>query len=155
MVGDVGAARTSWVYLPSARIYGAVCAQHRHPLVKFHEPCPGIDPVWMKEHGGIGLVWNSTRPHRGPGLPPHHHPLHTSAGAAAPGCLLTLHILQLDDFDLRSPPLTAYIQRHMRVIKKPRASFRVVLVAGTKPPSGLPAGPRHRAGWVHSHCHRC
>lgn len=79
---------------------------------------------------------------------------HTSVGAAAPGPLLTLHVLQLDDLHLGIPPLAPDVERHMGVLKEPVVSLRIVLRAWVEAPSGVPTGPRPRGRRsVHSDSH--
>lgn len=73
-------------------------------------------------------------------------------GATAPGPLLTLHVLQLNDFHLGIPPLAPDIKRHMGVLKQPGVSLGVALVAWAEPPAGVPTGPGGGRG-VHSDGH--
>lgn len=79
----------------------------------------------------------------------------TSVGAAAPGPLLTLHVLQLYDFHLGVPPLAPDVKRHVGVLKQPLVSLGIVPVARAQSPSGAPrrAGPGGGRG-VYGNSHR-
>lgn len=89
---------------------------------------------------------------QGPYLPTDPLAAPTLVGATAPGPLLTLHVLQLNDFHLGIPPLAPDIKRHMGVLKQPGVSLGVALVAWAEPPAGVPTGPGGGRG-VHSDGH--
>lgn len=65
----------------------------------------------------------------------------TSVGAASPGPLLTLHVLQLNDFHLGVPPLAPDVKRHVGVLEQPSVSLGVALEARAETPSEVLSRP--------------
>lgn len=110
------------------------------------QPCLGDQVIGVR----VGTCQGLRAPDP-PGAWPCAPTARTSAGAAAPGPLLALHVLQLYDLHLGAPPLAPDVERHMGVLEQPGVRLGVVLVAGAQPPSGVPPGGGRG---VHSDSHR-